>query len=355
VASSPSAPLDFSLGAREEEEVHFIGPATTSSGQWGDVDVDGDSVDGVAMDDDLDGARRELDTLTGIFGQDNVYLELQDAGIDGQRRINQHLATLAKETGRSMVATGDVHYICHQDAESHEALLAIQTRDVLSNPNRFKFDTQEFFIKSGEEMLRALPDYPESLQTTLEIAERCSDLKLPLGDLKLPVFPVPTGETDDVYLENLCREGLDRRYGPGNWPAEAEDRLRFELDTIKEMGFSSYFLIVWDYIKWSRENGVAVGPGRGSAAGSLVAFSLRITDLDPLEHGLLFERVHSGPENSFSVSLLVPEASTQKHLEILSEIAEMLSDSGLREQLKQSQDAVQLHQLITNWRSVQTV
>ena len=242
------------------------------------------------VNDDLDGARKELDTLTGIFGQDNVYLELQDAGIDGQRRINQHLATLAKETGRSMVATGDVHYICHQDAESHEALLAIQTRDVLSNPNRFKFDTQEFFIKSGEEMLRALPDYPEALQTTLEIAERCSDLKLPLGDLKLPVFPVPTGETDDVYLENLCREGLDRRYGAGNWPAEAEDRLRFELDTIKEMGFSSYFLIVWDYIKWSRENGVAVGPGRGSAAGSLVAFSLRITDLDPLEHGLLFER-----------------------------------------------------------------
>jgi DNA polymerase-3 subunit alpha len=241
-------------------------------------------------DEDLTGAREELDTLCHIFGPDDVYLELQDSGIASQRRINQHLATLARDTGRTMVATGDVHYVCHQDAESHEALLAIQTRDVLSNPNRFKFDTQEFFIKSADEMLAALPDYPDSIPATMEVAERCSGLDLPLGDIKLPVFPVPTGESDDVYLERLCREGLDRRYGDGTWPAEADDRLRFELDTIKEMGFSSYFLIVWDYIKWSRDNGVAVGPGRGSAAGSLVAFSLRITDLDPLEHGLLFER-----------------------------------------------------------------
>ncbi len=241
-------------------------------------------------DEDLNGAREELDTLCQIFGSEDVYLELQDAGIDGQGRINQHLATLSKDTGQTMVATGDVHYVCHQDAESHEALLAIQTRDVLSNPNRFKFDTQEFFIKSGAEMLRALPEYPEALQTTLEIAERCSGLRLPLGDLKLPVFPVPSGESDDVFLERLCREGLDRRYGEGSWPAEVEERLQFEINTIREMGFSSYFLIVWDYIKWARENGVAVGPGRGSAAGSLVAYSLRITELDPLEHGLLFER-----------------------------------------------------------------
>ncbi len=241
-------------------------------------------------DEDLSGAREELDTLCQIFGPEDVYLELQDSGIASQKRINQHLATLAGDTGLTMVATGDVHYVCHQDAESHEALLAIQTRDVLSNPNRFKFDTQEFFIKSADEMLAALPDYPDSIPATVEVAERCSGLDLPLGDIKLPVFPVPTGESDDVYLERLCREGLDRRYGEGAWPAEADDRLRFELDTIKEMGFSSYFLIVWDYIKWSRDNGVAVGPGRGSAAGSLVAFALRITDLDPLEHGLLFER-----------------------------------------------------------------
>ena len=239
--------------------------------------------------DDLGAARGELDTLCEIFGPEDVYLELQDSGIEKQKRINAHLARLATETGRSLVATGDVHYVCHQDADAHEALLAIQTRDVLSNPKRFKFDTKEFYLKSAEEMLRALPEYPESLGVTLEIAERCRGLELPLGDARLPTFPVPDGETPATYLERLCREGLDRRYN-GLWRADAEERLRFELDVIGEMDFASYFLIVWDYTRWARENGVAVGPGRGSAAGSLVAYSLRITDLDPLEHGLLFER-----------------------------------------------------------------
>jgi DNA polymerase III subunit alpha len=239
--------------------------------------------------DDLGAARGELDTLCEIFGPEDVYLELQDSGIEKQKRINAHLARLATETGRSLVATGDVHYVCHQDADAHEALLAIQTRDVLSNPKRFKFDTKEFYLKSAEEMLRALPEYPESLGVTLEIAERCRGLELPLGDARLPTFPVPAGETPATYLERLCREGLDRRYN-GPWRADAEERLRFELDVIGEMDFASYFLIVWDYTRWARENGVAVGPGRGSAAGSLVAYSLRITDLDPLEHGLLFER-----------------------------------------------------------------
>ena len=240
--------------------------------------------------DDLGAARRELDTLCQIFGPEDVYLELQDSGIEKQKRINAHLARLGKDTGRTLIATGDVHYVCHRDADAHEALLAIQTRDLLSNPQRFKFDTKEFYLKSTEEMLRALPDYPESLAATLEVAGRCGGLELPLGDPRLPTFPVPDGETPSTYLERLCREGLDRRYGPGAWRPEAADRLRFELDVIEEMGFASYFLIVWDYIRWARDNGVAVGPGRGSAAGSLVAYALRITDLDPIEHGLLFER-----------------------------------------------------------------
>lgn len=239
--------------------------------------------------DDLAGARAELDTLCQIFGPEDVYIELQDAGIPAQARVNQHLVTMARESGRTMVATGDVHYVCHQDADSHEALLAIQTRDVLSNPNRFKFDTKEFFLKSSEEMLRAIPDHPEALTATMEIATRCAGMELAIGDVKLPVFPTPDGSSADEYLERLCREGVARRYGavPG---AVVEERLRFELDTIREMGFSGYFLIVWDYIRWARENGVAVGPGRGSAAGSLVAYALRITDLDPIENGLLFER-----------------------------------------------------------------
>jgi DNA polymerase III subunit alpha len=239
--------------------------------------------------DDLAAARGELDALCSIFGPEDVYLELQDSGIPAQARINQHLVTLSRETGRTLVATGDVHYVCHGDADAHEALLAIQTRDVLSNPNRFRFETKEFFLKSAEEMARALPHHPAALEATLEIAERCAGLELALGDPRLPRFPVPEGTTPTAELERLCREGLAWRYA-GRPPAGAQERLRFELDVIEEMGFSSYFLIVWDYIRWARENGVAVGPGRGSAAGSLVAYTLRITDLDPLAHGLLFER-----------------------------------------------------------------
>ena len=239
--------------------------------------------------DDLGAAREELDRLCQIFGPEDVYLELQDSGIELQRRVNGHLVRLAGETGRTLVATGDVHYVCHDDADAHEALLAIQTRDLLSNPNRFRFDTKEFFLKSGEEMLRSLPEHPEALAASIEIAGRCGELELPLGDPRLPRFPVPGGEAPGAYLERLCREGLARRYGD-HPPPEAEDRLRFELDTIEEMGFSSYFLIVWDYVRWAREHGISVGPGRGSAAGSLVAFALAVTDLDPLEHGLLFER-----------------------------------------------------------------
>jgi DNA polymerase-3 subunit alpha len=239
--------------------------------------------------DDLAGAREHLDRLVQVFGRDGVYLEMQDAGLAVQRRVNDHLRALGAETGLPLVATADVHYVHHHDADSHEALLAIQTRDVLSNPDRFRFETKEFYLKSAAQMAALFPDDPAALARTVEVADRCAGLELPLGEVKLPVFPVPSGETPAAYLEGLCREGLSRRYA-GSPPAEAADRLRFELDTIEEMGFSSYFLIVWDYIRWARENGVAVGPGRGSAAGSLVAYTLRITDIDPLEHGLLFER-----------------------------------------------------------------
>ncbi|WP_217915344.1 DNA polymerase III subunit alpha [Miltoncostaea marina] len=238
---------------------------------------------------DTDAAAAELDRLRQIFGPDDVYAEIQHAGLPVQTGINEHLRRIATDLGIPMVATCDAHYPCREDADAHEALLAIQTRDVLSNPKRFRFDTKEFYLKTGAEMAAALPDFLDALPVSVEIAERCSALSLPLGDIKLPRFPVPGGETAEAYLERLCREGLDRRY-PGGWPAAAEERLRFELDVIREMGFSSYFLIVWDYTRWARENGVAVGPGRGSAAGSLVSFALRIVDVDPLAHDLLFER-----------------------------------------------------------------
>jgi DNA polymerase III subunit alpha len=239
--------------------------------------------------DDEAAARAELDALHGIFGRDNLYVEIQHAGLEVQTGINESLRRIALDTGLPMVATCDAHYPCREDAEAHEALLAIQTRDVLSNPRRFRFETKEFYLKTAEEMLQALPGFADALPVTMEIAERCSALDLPLGDIKLPRFPVPDGDSAEDYLERLCREGMERRYPQGP-PPEAEERLRFELGVIEEMGFASYFLIVWDYMRWARENGVGVGPGRGSAAGSLVAYTLRIVDIDPLAHDLLFER-----------------------------------------------------------------
>ncbi|MBI2683991.1 MAG: DNA polymerase III subunit alpha [Actinobacteria bacterium] len=236
-----------------------------------------------------DDARAELDRMVQIFGVDDVYVELQDGGIPDQRKANPGLIRLAADSGCGLVATCDAHYPTHADARPHEALLAIQTRTTLSDPDRFRFPTDEFYLKSSEEMLASFPDHPHTLAMSVEIAERCAGLRLPIGDIQLPRFPVPEGETPETYLERLCRDGIERRYGATR-RADVEERLRFELDTIEEMGFSSYFLIVWDYIRWARENAIAVGPGRGSAAGSIVAYGLRITDLDPLEHGLLFER-----------------------------------------------------------------
>ncbi len=221
---------------------------------------------------DVAAARAELDALAQIFGADGVFVEVQQAGMGSQAAINAHLRRLAADAGLPMVATCDAHYPCREDADAHEALLAIQTRDLLSNPSRFRFDTKEFFLKTGAEMAAALPDFPDAIAMSVEVAERCAALRLPLGDVKLPRFPVPGGESADAYLERLCREGLAARY-PDGPPPGAEERLRFELGVIGEMGFASYFLIVWDYMRWARENGVAVGPGRGSAAGSLVAYT----------------------------------------------------------------------------------
>ena len=244
---------------------------------------------GALEKDDVPAARAELDALAQIFGRDDVYVEIQHAGLDSQTAINAGLRGLAADAGLPMVATCDAHYPCREDADAHEALLAIQTRDLLSNPNRFRFDTKEFYLKTGSEMAASLPGFLDALPVSVEVAERCAALDLPLGDVKLPRFPVPGDESAEAYLERLCRDGLVARY-PGGPPAACEERLRFELGVIGEMGFASYFLIVWDYMRWARENGVAVGPGRGSAAGSLVAYALRIVDLDPLAHDLLFER-----------------------------------------------------------------
>jgi DNA polymerase-3 subunit alpha len=235
-----------------------------------------------------DAALAEVTRLAELLGPENVYVELQDAGLPEQRELLPKLAQLAAKAGLKTVATNDVHYLRHEDAYSHDALLCIQTQSNLADENRMKYGSDEFYLKSGEEMEERFRDYPGATASTLEIAERCN-LDLDFGDYKLPVYPVPEGYTEASYLRELCEQGVARRYGeePGQ---EVAERLDFELGVIGEMGFDAYFLIVWDYVKFAKDNGIAVGPGRGSAAGSIVSYALGITDLDPLKYDLLFER-----------------------------------------------------------------
>ena len=232
-------------------------------------------------------AEAELDRLTTIFGRDDVYVEMQNAHLDVQQRINPVLAQLAERRGLPVVATGDVHYLRHEDARAHEALLCIQSGDSLKNPNHWKFDTDHFFFKTQAEMAADFPGHEDALRRTLEIAERCN-VEIALDRILLPHFPAPDGRDTFDYLVELCEKGLGRRYDTVT--PELQERLKFELKTIKEMGFADYFLIVADFVGFAKRNGISVGPGRGSAAGSLVAYCLEITDIDPIRYDLLFER-----------------------------------------------------------------
>jgi DNA polymerase-3 subunit alpha len=232
-------------------------------------------------------AQAELDRLEQIFGSENVYVELQNAHLDVQQRINPQLVTLAEKRGLPLVATGDVHYLRHEDAQAHEALLCIQSGDSLKNPNHWRFETDQFYFKAPEEMAADFPGREDALRRTLEIAERCN-VEIELGRILLPKFDTPGGRDAFEYLVELVEAGAAKRYGTVT--PELRERLRFELKTIREMGFSDYFLIVADFVGFAKRNGISVGPGRGSAAGSLVAYSLEITDLDPIRYDLLFER-----------------------------------------------------------------
>jgi DNA polymerase-3 subunit alpha len=232
-------------------------------------------------------AEAELDRLLQIFGRDNVYVELQNAGLEVQQRINPALVELAGKKKMPLVATGDVHYLRREDALPHEALLCIQSGDSLKNPNHWRFDSDQFFFKTPAEMALDFVGQEEAMRRTLEVAGRCA-VEIELGRILLPSFPTPEGRDAFEYLVSLCEEGLRRRYEKVT--PELEERLRFELKTIREMGFADYFLIVWDFIAFARRNGVGVGPGRGSAAGSLVSYCLEITDIDPIRYDLLFER-----------------------------------------------------------------
>ncbi len=225
--------------------------------------------------------------LNGIFGDGNFFLELQDHGIPEQRTVNQGLLRMHQETGLPLVATNDTHYIYDTDEKAHDILLCIQTQKKVSDENRMRYEGGQYYLKSAEEMERLFPYAKEALHNTHEIAKRCN-VEIVFGEYKLPRFDVPEKYTAWEYLQKLCREGLEQRY-PNGW-RELLERLQYELDTIHGMGFVDYFLIVWDFIKYAKDNGIPVGPGRGSAAGSIVAYSLGITDIDPIKYNLLFER-----------------------------------------------------------------
>jgi DNA polymerase-3 subunit alpha len=234
-----------------------------------------------------DDARAHVDELLGVFGPEQVYFELQNNGIPEQDKANEGIARIAREVGRPLVGTADVHYLRREDYDNHAALLCVQTKSTLEAP-KLTFDTNEFFLRSPEQMAESFSAWPEAVPATLEIADRC-EVEIELGKLLLPRYPTPDGEEPGGMLRRIAEEGLRRRYGEP-LPAEARERLEFELGVIEEMGFASYFLIVWDFVRFAKENGIAVGPGRGSAAGSIVSYCLNITDVDPLASRLLFER-----------------------------------------------------------------
>ena len=222
-----------------------------------------------------------------IFGKGNFFLELQDHGIPEQQNVNQQLLKMHRETGIELVATNDVHYTLAEDAQPHDVLLCLQTGKKLADEDRMRYEGGQYYVKSPEEMERLFPYATEALENTHKIAQRCH-VEIEFGVTKLPKFDVPEGYTSWEYLNELCFRGLEERYQPAT--EELKERLNYELSTIRNMGYVDYFLIVWDFIKYARDHDIMVGPGRGSAAGSLVAYTLGITQLDPIRYDLLFER-----------------------------------------------------------------
>ena len=237
---------------------------------------------------DYEGAKAFALEMRELFGEDGYYLELQDHGIAAQRQVNASLLRLHEETGIPLVCTNDAHYLRREDAQAQDVLMCIQTGKTLDDPNRMKFETEEFYVKSEAEMAALFPNCPEALENTARVAELCN-LEFEFGKYHLPAFQLPEGETDsEHYFRRLCWEGFERRYpGAGQ---DYRDRLQYEMDMIKKMGFVDYFLIVSDFIGYAKRNQIPVGPGRGSAAGSMVSYCLNITDVEPLRFGLYFER-----------------------------------------------------------------
>lgn len=247
----------------------------------------GGDIPRLLLEGQYDKAKGLAERLNNIFGHGNFYLELQDHGLAEQAKVNELIIKLSRETNIPLVATNDVHYVRRQDAMAHDVLLCIQTGKTIDDPDRMKFETDEFYLKSPEEMEELFSHVPEAISNTVEIASRCR-VDFDFDTVHLPKYDVPEGYTAEEYLRQLCYKGLEKKYGEID--DEIKNRLEYEISTIVQMGYVDYFLIVWDFIKFARDRGIMVGPGRGSAAGSLVAYALDITQIDPLKYQLLFER-----------------------------------------------------------------
>ena len=240
---------------------------------------------------DYSGAKAEALELRDIFGKDNFYLEIQNHFLDDDKPATQGLVRLSEEIGAPLVATNDAHYIKRSDAKAHDVLLAIQTGSTVDDENRMRFANDEFYLKSESEMMELFPEHPEAIENSHKIAERCN-VEFEFGEYHLPEFIPPEGMTNKDYLRKLCYDGLERRYGSEALQdgSTYRDRLESELEVIEKMGYVEYFLIVWDFIHYAKSNDIPVGPGRGSAAGSIVAYSLAITEIEPIKYNLIFER-----------------------------------------------------------------
>jgi DNA polymerase III, alpha subunit len=240
---------------------------------------------------DYSGAKAEALELRDIFGKDNFYLEIQNHFLDDDKPATQGLVKLSEEIGAPLVATNDAHYIKRSDAKAHDVLLAIQTGSTVDDENRMRFANDEFYLKSESEMMELFPEHPEAIENSHKIAERCN-VEFEFGEYHLPEFIPPEGMTNKDYLRKLCYDGLERRYGSEALQdgSTYRDRLESELEVIEKMGYVEYFLIVWDFIHYAKSNDIPVGPGRGSAAGSIVAYSLAITEIEPIKYNLIFER-----------------------------------------------------------------
>ena len=239
------------------------------------------------MEEDYASAKEYALKLADIFGEDNFYLELQDHGIEAQRPVNQGVMRLARETGLPLIVTNDAHYLRREDASMQDVLLCIQTGRTVDEENRMKFETEEFYLKSEEELRQLFPGCEEAFENTVRIADRCN-LEFTFHEYHLPSFPVPEGYTNEDYFRKICMDGFRERYE--NPPREYVDRLEYEIGVISRMGYVNYYLIVWDFIRYAKEQGIPVGPGRGSGAASIVAYCMHITEVDPMKYALIFER-----------------------------------------------------------------